>query len=84
MKRLNACFCRRELILLVTFFCLPLNLRADNIFSNWTDGVQATGWETGAAFGTMTALGLFSWEWGSSTSFRWHPEGVGMASAEIH
>lgn len=37
--------------------------------------MQATGWETGAAFGTMTALGLFSWEWGSSTSFRWHPEG---------
>lgn len=59
----------------LTILLAPLNLRGENIFSDWTDDVQDTAWETGAALGTMTALGLFNWEWGSSSSFRWQPEG---------
>lgn len=42
---------------------------------SWTDDVSATRWETGAAVAGVTALGVASWNWGSSKSFRWNPEG---------
>ncbi len=43
--------------------------------SSWGEDLQASRWESGGAFAGMTALGLYSWAWGSSTSFRWNPEG---------
>ena len=74
------CFlpCKRLIfscLVVFTLLILPFSAHAENIFSDWSNDVQDTAWETGAAFGAMTALGLFSWEWGSSSSFRWQPEG---------
>lgn len=42
---------------------------------SWADDVSVTRWETGTAVAGVTALGLTSWNWGSSKSFRWNPEG---------
>jgi hypothetical protein len=62
------------LILLIAFF-VSAPLKADSIVSDWVEDVGETRWETGAAFAGLTTLGLASWEWGSSKSFRWNPEG---------
>lgn len=43
--------------------------------SSWGEDVKAAKWETGVAFAGMTALGLNSWDWGSSKSFKSNPEG---------
>lgn len=43
--------------------------------SSWSEDVKAAQWETGAAFAGVTALGLTSWDWGSSKSFKFNPEG---------
>lgn len=43
--------------------------------SQWADDVSAARWEAGASVAGVTALGLSSWKWGSSKSFRWNPEG---------
>jgi len=42
---------------------------------NWMDDVKDTRWETGAVLAGVTGLGLSSWEWGSSKTFRWKHEG---------
>lgn len=44
-------------------------------FSTWVEDVKATKWESGAVVAGVTALGLTSWNWGSSKSFRFNPEG---------
>ncbi|WP_176371582.1 DUF2279 domain-containing protein [Desulfosediminicola flagellatus] len=41
----------------------------------WTEDLLATKWESGAIFGGVTVLGLTSWDWGSSNSFRINSEG---------
>jgi len=41
----------------------------------WGEDIKASRWESGGAFAAVTALGVTSWEWGSSKSFRWNPEG---------
>lgn len=43
--------------------------------TSWGEDVKATRWESGAAFAGVTALGLASWDWGSSKKFRTNPEG---------
>lgn len=43
--------------------------------SVWAEDVQATRWESGALLLGVTGLGFSSWEWGSSKTFRWKPEG---------
>lgn len=43
--------------------------------SSWGEDLKASGWESGGAFVGVTALGLYSWAWGSSTAFRGNPEG---------
>ena len=43
--------------------------------SSWSEDVKAAQWETGAAFAGVTALGLTSWDWGSSKSFNFNSEG---------
>jgi len=63
------------ILLMLLMMNSTITLRAENVLTNWKDDVQETGWETGATFATMTALGLSSWDWGSSKSFRWNPEG---------
>ena len=40
----------------------------------WQD-VQATRWETAAVFAGATALGIYTWDWGSSKRFKTNPEG---------
>jgi len=44
-------------------------------FATWVDDVKSTKWETGAVLAGVTALGLTSWNWGSSKSFRFNSEG---------
>ncbi len=41
----------------------------------WVDDVKDTRWESGAAVAGVTALGMYSWDWGSNKRFRWNPEG---------
>lgn len=57
------------------FLCAPAYAQEQYQLSTWVEDVKATGWESGAAFAGVTALGLNSWAWGSSNSFRWNPEG---------
>jgi len=56
-------------------FCAPLQAEHKNRLSAWGEDIAATRWETGAAVAAMTVLGLNSWDWGSSKSFSWNPEG---------
>lgn len=53
----------------------PVLAEEDYHVSNWTQDVKAIGWESGALLVGVTAMGMHSWEWGSSRSFRWQPEG---------
>ncbi|MBI5429147.1 MAG: DUF2279 domain-containing protein [Nitrosomonadales bacterium] len=43
--------------------------------SAWVEDMQATRWEAGAVLLGVTGLGFSSWDWGSSKTFRWKPEG---------
>ena len=43
--------------------------------ASWGEDVKAAKWETGVAVAGVTALGLTSWDWGSSKSFKWNSEG---------
>ena len=43
--------------------------------ANWGEDIKAARWETGTTVAGVTAIGLTSWNWGSSKSFRWNPEG---------
>ena len=43
--------------------------------ASWGEDVKAAKWETGVAVAGVTALGLTSWDWGSSKSFNFNPEG---------
>lgn len=43
--------------------------------ASWGEDLQATRWETGGVVAGVTALGVTSWNWGSSESFRFNPEG---------
>lgn len=44
-------------------------------FDMWLSDLNATKLESGAAFAGMTALGLRSWNWGSSNTFKVNAEG---------
>lgn len=44
-------------------------------WEHWSEDLRDTRWETGATVAGVTALGIYSWEWGSSKRFRWNPEG---------
>lgn len=46
-----------------------------SVWSEWREDVQAARWETGAAVVGVTALGAYSWDWGSSKKFKINPEG---------
>lgn len=46
-----------------------------NTLANWHEDVLETRWETGVVVAGVTAIGATSWNWGSSASFRFNPEG---------
>lgn len=58
----------------VVMLCAPAHAE-DYGLATWTEDVKATRWESGAALAGVTALGLANWDWGSSKSFTWNPEG---------
>ena len=62
-------------LIFALFFFTPVSAQEQYQLSMWADDVKATAWETGATVAGVTALGLNSWDWGSSNSFRWNPEG---------
>lgn len=45
------------------------------VLTDWRDDVLVTSWETGGVVAGATALGIKNWNWGSSRSFRFNPEG---------
>lgn len=60
----------------VMVFCsFSLSAQEENSRSAWGEDIRETKWETLSVFAGITALGLLSWDWGSSKSFRWNPEG---------
>lgn len=48
---------------------------SSSVWSDWQDDVKATSWETAGVVAGVTALGVKSWDWGSSKKFRFNPEG---------
>lgn len=46
-----------------------------SVWEDWREDVLATRWETGAVVAGVTALGAYSWDWGSSTRFKFNSEG---------
>ena len=47
---------------------------AYSLATYWED-VKTTRWETAAVFAGATALGIHTWDWGSSKRFKTNPEG---------
>jgi hypothetical protein len=54
----------------------PTNPTPDaySLATYWED-VKTTRWETAAVFAGATALGIYTWDWGSSKRFKTNPEG---------
>jgi len=54
----------------------PNNPTSDaySLATYWED-VKTTRWETAAVFAGATALGIHTWDWGSSKRFKTNPEG---------
>ena len=55
--------------------------------TSWGEDIKDTRWESGAAFAGVTALGLTSWDWGSSKKFhtnseRWFGEDTGSGGSD--
>lgn len=67
----------QNIIIVMTLCLWPMTAHAEDTYdiNTWADDVVATRWEAGAVWAGVTALGLNSWEWGSSKSFRWKREG---------
>ncbi len=65
---------RRFLPLLLFAVCAAAQAQERYGLSTWVEDLKATRWESGAAFAGVTALGLTSWDWGSS-KFRFNSEG---------
>ncbi len=56
--------------------CTPaVQAQSARLWADWKEDLSATRWETGGTVAGVTALGLYSWDWGSSKKFRWNPEG---------
>ncbi len=51
------------------------NAQESNLWRDWTEDLSANRWESAAAFAGVTALGLHSWNWGSSKTFKVNDEG---------
>ena len=49
--------------------------QSDYGLDTWVQDIKDTRWYTGGAVAGVTALGMYSWGWGSSKTFRWNPEG---------
>jgi hypothetical protein len=69
--------CFRGLMALMSMAALhaPVLAQVNYDLSSWGEDVKAAKWETGAAFAGVTVLGITSWDWGSSKSFKFNPEG---------
>lgn len=61
-------------ILMLAGLFLPAQAEEYSL-SVWAEDVRATRWESGAVLLGVTGLGFSSWQWGSSKTFRWKPEG---------
>ena len=55
--------------------CLSANAQESDLWRDWTEDLSANRWETAGAFAGVTALGLYSWDWGSSKTFKVNDEG---------
>ncbi|MCX7914556.1 MAG: YfiM family protein, partial [Thermodesulfovibrionales bacterium] len=44
-------------------------------FSTYLEDLEATKRESSFFFAGAVSLGLFNWDWGSTKSFKWNPEG---------
>ena len=53
----------------------PAMAQLRNNLSNWGEDIKAAKWESGITLAVITATGLTSWNWGSSNSFNFNPEG---------
>jgi hypothetical protein len=59
----------------VLSLCSPVRAEDSYGLSIWLKDVETTKWVSGAVFLGVTAQGVSSWDWGSSKSFNWNPEG---------
>ena len=55
--------------------CLSVNAQESDLWRDWTEDLSATRWEAAGTFVGVTALGLYSWDWGSGKKFRVNGEG---------
>ena len=65
------------ILVVAALFAVNSVVQAEEIYgvNTWVEDVKTTRWETSAVWAGVTALGLHSWQWGSSKSFRWKREG---------
>lgn len=68
-------FLKRSLTLGFFAGAAMVQAQTGSVWSEWREDVQATRWETGATVAGVTALGAYSWDWGSSKKFKFNPEG---------
>jgi hypothetical protein len=60
---------------LLVLLSLPLAAQQRYDAGAWAQDVRATAWETGALLAGITLVGVRSWDWGSSRSFKTDSEG---------
>jgi hypothetical protein len=77
MKQLNGSLksLRAVLAACAVGLCLSANAQGSDLWRDWTEDLSANRWETAGAFAGVTALGLYSWDWGSSKTFKVNDEG---------
>jgi hypothetical protein len=66
--------CRLMAVVFAAALHAQVMAQASYDLSNWSEDVKTARWEAGAAFAGVTALGLTSWDWGSSKSFKFNSE----------
>lgn len=62
-------------LMLMAFWQAPALAQVRYDLSSGAEDLKAAKWEAGGAFAGVTVLGLNSWNWGSSNSFQFNPEG---------
>ena len=66
----------KKAALLPALLCSQMAIAQNSgLWSEWKEDVSAISWETGSIVAGVTALGAYSWDWGSSHKFKFNPEG---------
>ena len=68
-------FIKKAVLLPALLYAQMAIAQSAGLWSQWKEDVSAISWETGSVVAGVTALGAYSWDWGSSKKFKFNPEG---------